>query len=345
MLSRSLVLKVTSWGWMERLVKKSFLFRPMVKRFVAGNTLGEALDICSALSSRGFLLSLDLLGENVKSVDEAITAKNTYIDMLGAIDAKGLNPLPRDGSCMTEEVGGGRQASSSTPQPPSSDTNIPRRGASERTNISIKLTQCGFDQGDELAERHYREVLAEANKRGNFVRVDMEDSRYTERTVSMIERVWPDFKNTGTVLQTYLYRTPKDMDRMIALGARIRIVKGAYAEPKEIAYPSKKDVDRVYVELAKRALKEVNYPAIATHNERILEEIKAFVSAEGIDRASFEFQMIYGVRRDLQEKLRAEGYNMRIYVPFGEAWYPYFTRRLAERPANFFFLFKSLFKG
>lgn len=314
MLSRTVVLKVTSWPWMERIVKRSFLFRKLVQRFVAGDTLGEALDISAELARRGFLISLDLLGENVKSLDEAISAKNAYIDMLGAIEARNLNASRKEAPI-------------------------------EAANISIKLTQCGFDQGDEVAERHFREVLTEAFRYGNFVRVDMEASEYTERTVSLIERVWPDHKNTGTVLQSYLYRTPSDLDRMIKLGARVRLVKGAYAEPASIAYPKKRDVDRAYVELAKKALRQVNYPAIATHDERIIAELKAFIASERIDPASFEFQMIYGVRRDLQEQLRSEGFNMRIYVPFGEAWYPYFTRRLAERPANLFFILKSLFKG
>lgn len=313
MLSRTVVLKVTSWPWMERMVKRSFLFRKLVQRFVAGDTLGEALDVSAELARRGFLISLDLLGENVKSLDEAISAKNAYIDMLGAIEARNLNAS--------------------------------RKEPIEAANISIKLTQCGFDQGDEVAERHFREVLTEASRYGNFVRVDMEASEYTERTVSLIERVWPDHKNTGTVLQSYLYRTPSDLDRMIKLGARVRLVKGAYAEPASIAYPKKRDVDRAYVELAKKALRQVNYPAIATHDERIIAELKEFIASERIDPASFEFQMIYGVRRDLQEQLRSEGFNMRIYVPFGEAWYPYFTRRLAERPANLFFILKSLFKG
>jgi proline dehydrogenase len=306
MLSRSLVLKVTSWRWMERLVRKSFLFRPLVKRFIAGDTLDQALVACKDLADRGFLLSLDLLGENVKSVDEAIAAKNAYVAMLGAIDAAGLTKI---------------------------------------CNISIKLTQCGFDQGDDLAEKHFREILTEAAKYNNFVRADMEASEYTERTVALIEKVWPEHKNTGTVLQTYLYRTPDDLDRMIKLGARVRIVKGAYAEPASVAYPKKSDVDKAYVELSKKALHEVNYPAIATHDARIIETLKQYAAEQNISTDRFEFQMIYGVRRDLQEKLRQEGYNVRIYVPFGESWYPYFTRRLAERPANLFFIMKSMFRG
>jgi proline dehydrogenase len=306
MLSRTLVLKVSSWSWVEKLVRRSFLFKRLVNRFIAGDTLEQALVACEDLAGRGYLLSLDLLGENVATLDEAITAKNSYVDMLGQID---------------------------------------RSKCREVCNISIKLTQCGFDQGDDIAEKHFREVLTEAEKYNNFVRVDMEASAYTERTIAMIEKVWPDHKNTGTVLQSYLYRTPQDLDRMIKLGARIRLVKGAYLEPASVAFPKKADVDKAYVEQAKKALHEVNYPALATHDEKIIDEIKAYVAEKNIDRSKFEFQMIYGIRRDLQEKLRAEGYNMRIYVPFGDSWYPYFTRRLAERPANLFFILKSMFKG
>lgn len=306
MLSRAVMLKVTSWKLTERIVKRSFLFRKLVKRFIAGESLDEALARCEELYDKGFMLSLDLLGENVKTLDEAIANKNAYIDMMQALERSRCRP---------------------------------------GTNISIKLTQAGFDQGDDVAEKHLREILTEAEKLNQFVRVDMESSEYTERTVSIIERVWPDHKNTGTVLQSYLYRTPKDLDRLIKLGSRIRLVKGAYLEPRAVAYPKKRDVDQAFVDLGKRMLSEANYPAIATHDEKIIEELKAYAQANGIEKSRYEFQMIYGVRRDLQAKLREEGYNMRIYVPFGPSWYPYFTRRLAERPANLFFIMKSMFKG
>jgi proline dehydrogenase len=173
----------------------------------------------------------------------------------------------------------------------------------------------------------------------------MEASAYTDRTIRMIERVWPEYRNTGTVLQSYLYRTDDDVERMIALGARVRLVKGAYLEPSDVAHPEKAKVDEAYVRQAKRLLDAAFYPAIATQDERIILELKRYVAEKGIDKGRFEWQMLYGIRRDLQEGLVREGYNVRVYVPFGDAWYPYFTRRLAERPANTLFILKSLFKG
>lgn len=307
MLSRSLVLKVASWSLVEHIVRKTFLFRSLVKRFIAGETLDQVLPVCEELAARGFFTTLDLLGENVKSVSAAVAAKNAYIEMLRRID-----------------------------QSPCRD----------RTNISIKLTQCGLDQGDDLTEAHYREVLAFAREMDDcFVRVDMEASAYTERTLRLVEKVWPEYKNTGTVLQSALYRTPQDAQTLIDLGIRVRLVKGAYLEPERIAYQDKAKVDEAFVEISQKLMLEGNYPAIATHDEAIIGQLLAFAKEKKIDPKSFEFQMLCGIRRDLQDKLRDEGYNVRVYVPFGESWYPYFTRRLAERPANMFFILKSLFKG
>lgn len=306
MLSRTLVLKVSSWPIVERIVRRSFLFKGLVKRFIAGDTLDEALKVAEDLAGRGYFVTMDLLGESVADEGEARKAKDTYIEMLKSIAASPCAP---------------------------------------RTNISIKLTQCGLDLSDEFAEKNLREVLWAASELNNFVRVDMEASAYTERTVDIMLRVGEDFKNTGTVLQTYLYRTPDDVDKMIKAGMRVRLVKGAYLEPAEVAFPEKSKVDEAYVTLGKRLMKEGNYPALATQDEKIIAELKQFAADEGIDKSRFEWQMLIGVRRDLQEQLRSEGYNVRIYVPFGDRWYPYFTRRLAERPANVLFILKSLFKG
>jgi proline dehydrogenase len=304
------------------MVRTSALFRPLVKRFIAGDDLETALAECVKLTERGYLITLDYLGENTASEAEANAAVRTYRQMLDRIASVGVvqsfhrTPLIDHGRLYRDPL-----------------------------NISIKLTQCGLDQGEGFAERNYREVLSTAQGHGNFVRIDMESSAYTERTLAMIERVWPLHKNTGTVLQSYLYRTDADLERMIALGARVRLVKGAYLEPAEVAYPEKSKVDEAYVRQAKRLLTAGFYPAIATQDEAIIRTLNAFVAEQGIDRASFEYQMLYGVRRDLQESLRQEGYNVRVYVPFGESWYPYFTRRLAERPANVGFILKSLLKG
>ncbi len=299
----------------ERMIRQSRLFRPLVRRFIAGDTLEEAIAASEALIAKGLLVTLDFLGENTSTEAEALEAKNTFIRMLDRI---AVVPAVQ---------------------------NWPRSKGKEPLNISIKLTQCGLDQGEEFAEKNLREVLATAASHANFVRVDMEASEYTERTIAMIERVFPGCPNTGTVLQSYLYRTNDDVERTIKLQARVRIVKGAYLEPSTVAIPEKAKVDEAYVAQSKRVLDAANYPAIATHDEAIIAEVKKYVAEKAIDKAKFEFQMLYGIRRDLQDLLRDEGFNVRVYVPFGDSWYPYFTRRLAERPANAFFILKSLFKG
>lgn len=308
MLSRTLILKTSALKPVEKLIRRSFLFRPLVKRFIAGDTLEEAMAASQALLDKGFLVTLDNLGENTSTEAEALQAKSTYIQMLDRIGAQSRKPI-------------------------------------ESCNISIKLTQCGLDLGVDYAERNFRDVLAAAQQYQNFVRVDMEASAYTERTIEIMERVLPDFKNTGTVLQSYLRRTDADVQKMIDLKARVRLVKGAYLEPETVAYQDKKQVDEAYVNQSKKLLSEAFYPAIATHDEKIINALNAYVAEKGIDKAGFEYQMLYGIRRDLQDRLKAEGYNVRIYVPFGDSWYPYFTRRLAERPANAFFILKSMFKG
>lgn len=305
-LGRSLILKTAALPPVERLVRHSRLFRPLVSRFIAGDSLAEAMVAAEELCAKGIMVSLDFLGESTLSEDQARQAKNAYLDIVEAI-AKSPNQA--------------------------------------MMNISIKLTQCGFDIRDELALEHFETLLKAAEPLKTFVRVDMEDSRYTERTIQAIETLFPKYPFCGTVLQSYLHRSLEDTRRMIRLGARVRVVKGAYLEPPSVAFPSKAEVDVKYIEMAKLLLKEGHYPAIATHDEKIIAELKEFIRAEGISNDRFEWQMIYGIRRDLQEQLRAEGFNIRVYIPYGDQWYPYFMRRLAERPANLFFFAKSLFKG
>ena len=302
-LGRTLILKTAALKPVETLVRKSFLFRPLVSRFIAGDTLAEAMEASSKLIEKGLSVTLDYLGENTHSEAEALDAKAKYCEMLEVIQ-KSSHP--------------------------------------DKINISIKLTQCGLDQGLEFAEKNYRDVLIAAQN--IFVRIDMEASEYTERTVDMVSKVFRDHSNTGTVLQSYLRRSISDTEHMIQLGARVRVVKGAYLEPASVAFESKAEVDRKYVEMAKMLIERGNYPAIATHDEAIIDEVKKFASEKGIAKERFEFQMLYGIRRDLQDKLHAEGYPVRVYVPYGDMWYPYFTRRLAERPANGLFILKSLFK-
>lgn len=321
MLSRTLILKASGWSPVEKMIRRWFLFRPLVRRFIAGDTLDEALSASKALLDKGLKVTLDYLGENTKSESEAFAAEKTYIEMLERIPSA----LPPDAPRVLIR----------------SDGLGPTLPPAEWLNISIKLTQCGLDQGEEFCEKNLREVLKCAKDHGNFVRLDMESSAYTERTLTMLERVLPDFPNTGTVLQSYLLRTDDDVERIIAMQARCRIVKGAYLEPPEVAHADKAKVDEAYVRQAKRLLEAGYYPAIATQDAAIIAELNRFIAQESIDRSRFEYQMLYGIRRDLQDSLLAEGYNVRVYVPFGDSWYPYFTRRLAERPANVWFILKA----
>jgi len=329
MLARSLILKTSAWSPVERMVRKSFLFKPLVKRFIAGDSLEEASEAAKATLQKGMFVSLDFLGENTKSEAEALAAKSTYIRTLESIGNGATATPPRNVQIALKKP-----------------SDLPAgAGLLEATNISIKLTQCGLDQGEDFAERNYREVLWAAAERNNFVRVDMEASEYTERTIKMIGKVRQDFANTGTVLQSYLTRTDEDVERMIEWQTRVRLVKGAYLEPANVAIQDKSKVDEAYVRQAKRLLDAAFYPALATHDAKIIDEVSKYVATNNIPKESFEFQMLYGIRRDLQERLTKEGYNVRVYIPFGDSWYPYFTRRLAERPANAFFILKSLFKG
>lgn len=319
---RALILKFSAKPWVERFVRHSFLFRGIVKRFIGGDNLAEGMATAQPLLDSGFLVSLDLLGESVASEAEAVAAKEAYLAMIRALSGDPhFRPMqlcdrPDRRLCEPESI-----------------------------NISIKLTQCGFDISDELAERHYREVLDQARSVGTFVRVDMESSAYTERTVALMERLVPEYPEAGTVLQSYLRRTPDDLARLNAVHCRIRLVKGAYLEPETVAFAGKAEVDQAYLELARTMLQETNYPAFATHDEKLVDSINAYAKAEGIDRSRYEFQMLYGIRRDLQNRLLGEGYRVRVYIPFGDSWYPYFTRRLAERPANLWFILKSIFRG
>ena len=210
--------------------------------------------------------------------------------------------------------------------------------------ISIKLTQLGLDLGDAIARRNLEKVLIAAREFNNFVWVDMESSKHTQAILDLFCELYPRYPHSGTVLQSYLYRTPQDLERLIALGARIRLVKGAYAEPKEVAYPDKRSVDRQFKIQMEMLLEKGNEPAIATHDTRLISHAKRYAAELGLSKTQFEFQLLYGISRELQMRLVAEGYRTLIYVPFGEQWYPYFSRRLAERPANLYFILRSLFR-
>jgi proline dehydrogenase len=293
----------------KKIITRAPLSRSFAHRFVAGDTLDDALRAARELNEAELTVSLDFLGESVKSREEAQEAAEMAVRIVEAIQREGL-----------------------------------------QANLSIKPTQLGLDIDEAFCRRNVETVLQRARELGDgegeiFVRLDMESSAYTERTVALVEGLWADgFHNVGTVLQSMLRRTPDDLERMIALGARVRLVKGAYQEPESVAFPDKADTDRVYVECMKRLLESGAYPAIATHDEAIIDAARRFVWERGIAKESFEFQMLYGVRRDLQTRLREEGYNVRVYVPFGDSWYPYLMRRLAERPANVIFMAGSIAK-
>lgn len=273
------------------------------RRFIAGETVEDAITAVRAIQQQGLHSTLDYLGESVTSLAAAETATREYLNLIEEIDRAGV----------------------------------------ER-NLSLKLTQLGLDVDRAICVDNLRRILTAGGQCGFFVRIDMESSAYTDATLDIFETVWKlGHQNVGVVLQSSLYRTEQDFERVNALGARIRLVKGAYREPKNVAYQLKPDVDAAYLHLGKRLLIEGTYPAIATHDHSILKEVKQFAAARTIAREGFEFQMLYGVRRDLQSSLRDEGYRMRVYVPFGKEWFPYFMRRLGERPANVAFVIRSLF--
>lgn len=280
-------------------VRRNRLARGLARRFVAGETLDDAVAAVRELNAHGITASLDLLGESVTNEAEARAAGAAYVGMLDRIRREGL-----------------------------------------RANVSVKLTAMGLDISEDLCIAVVGTVLDRAREHDTFVRLDMEGSAYTERTLHLFEhRLFPVYRgHVGVVLQSYLYRTHDDVARMNRLGARVRICKGAYKEPASVAYPDKKDVDANYARCMHALMEHGTYPGIATHDERLITEAKRFARERGIDRDRYEFQMLYGVRRDLQERLVREGYNMRVYVPFGTQWYPYLMRRLAERPANVAFM-------
>lgn len=282
-----------------RFVRNNRLARKFAERFVAGETIDTAIAAVRALNARGISASLDLLGESVTNAAEAEATATQYVEMLDRIAAEKLD-----------------------------------------CNVSVKLTAMGQDISDDVCLANILKVLERARMHGTFVRLDMESSAYTERTLDMFRRhLFPRFPNeVGIVLQSYLRRTPADVEAAIAMKCRVRLCKGAYKEPADVAFPDKKDVDATYVSCMKRLVTDGQYPGLATHDERIIAEARRFTTDQSISADGWEFQMLYGVRRDLQTALVSDGYRMRVYVPFGTQWYPYLMRRLAERPANVAFM-------
>jgi proline dehydrogenase len=284
-------------------VRRNRLARKFASRFVAGETIEEAVKAAGELARRGITASLDFLGESVTVESEAAAARDQYLHMLDRLAAAG-----------------------------------------QEVNVSVKLTQMGIDIAEELCYANMARILDKARELGGFVRLDMESSEYTQKTLDFFtQRLFDRYReHCGVVIQSALRRSEGDIENLIALKVRVRLCKGAYLEPPTVAFPDKKDVDKNYRLLMERLLLEGNYPGIATHDVALIEHAKRFTQSQGIPSQRFEFQMLYGVRRDLQAQLRQAGYNMRVYIPFGTQWYPYLMRRLAERPANIAFILGNL---
>ena len=306
MITRDALIWLSRQEGLKDFATRFSLFKKLTTRFVAGDSLDEVVPLIRQLNAENCTASFDHLNESVGSAEEAEKEVAEYLNILARIDEQRI-----------------------------------------RSNVSIKLTQFGLGLDPELAYRNARRVVEEAHRRGNFVRVDMEDSSVTQVTIDIFKRLRAEFdlNTVGIVLQSYLYRTVKDAEELVKLPARIRICKGAYNEPPEVAFPEKKDVDENYVKVMQILLSSGVYHGIATHDPKMIDATIDFARREGIGKEKFEFQMLYGVRRDLQRQLARDGFNVRIYVPYGKHWYPYFMRRLAERPANIWFVMKNLAKG
>lgn len=286
-------------------VRRNGVARRFASRFVAGESIDQGVDAARQLSRRGIASSLDLLGESVTAEAEAIAARDQYLRMLDRMAANAV-----------------------------------------QVNVSVKLTQMGLDIGEELCLANMRMILEQAKALRGFVRLDMEGSDYTQRTLDFFgARLFAAYgEHCGVVIQAMLRRSQQDIEDLIATKARVRLCKGAYLEPAEVAFPDKADVDRNYVRLMERLLLAGTYPGLATHDQAIISHARDFVRRQGIASDRFEFQMLYGVRRDLQDGLRRAGYNVRVYIPFGTQWYPYLMRRLAERPANIAFFLGNIMR-
>ena len=292
--------------WLRAIAERSRIGRRLSSRFVAGTAVEEALEATAATNARGMTVSVDNLGENVTNLDEARESAHLYHDTIDAITERKLD-----------------------------------------ANVSLKLTHMGLDIDEAVSRTIVNEVVAHAAKQNNFVRIDMEGSPYTQKTLDIVYELHRQPGNAGhvgAVIQAYLKRSEDDVRKLCAEGIRIRLCKGAYKEPPEIAFQAKADVDANFVTLMKILLASGIYHGIATHDPKMIEATLAFAKSENIASDKFEFQMLYGIRRDLQEQLVRDGWRMRVYIPFGTEWYPYLMRRLAERPANAFFILRNLFR-
>ncbi|OLC88845.1 MAG: proline dehydrogenase [Acidobacteria bacterium 13_1_40CM_2_60_7] len=301
---RATLLKLSESKRLAHWVTSNSPTRRMSHRFVAGETLDEALAAARACNATGMLASLDYLGENVSTVADAQRARDTYLEIFERIAEKKLN-----------------------------------------ANVSCKLTQLGLDLSVEFCEGLVASVVERAASYDNFLRVDMEGSPYTQRTIELVKRVRSRNPAVGAVIQAYLYRSERDVQDLLGLGCRIRLCKGAYKEPPEVAFVKKKEVDANFVKLMQMLLVSGFYHGIATHDPKMITATIRFAAERKISKDDFEFQMLYGIRTDLQQRLVRDGYRLRIYIPFGRDWFPYFMRRLAERPANVAFFLRNLLRS
>lgn len=275
-------------------------------RFVAAENLQKTIEVVNGLNKEGLVVALDHLGESVESREEAIEATQASIDILDAIQSSGVD-----------------------------------------SNVSVKLTQLGLDIDETFCLDNVDQIARKAKETNNFLRIDMEDSPRVDVTLRIFNTLLDRYgkEHVGLVIQTYLYRSEQDVLELGKKNANLRIVKGAYKEPASVAFPNKKDVDDNFIKLVKLHLQNGNYTAIATHDEVIINHLKKWLKEENIPNNLYEFQMLFGVRNGLQRELAKEGYKVRVYTPYGQDWYPYFTRRLAERPANVFFILKNMFRN
>lgn len=305
---RSILLYLSRNERLEEFVLHSELARRAARRFIAGETMEEALKVVQGLNGRDLLATIDYLGENVNSVEEARAAAAEYLELLPKIAALGL-----------------------------------------KSHVSLKLTQMGLDIGVEFCRENLERIVARAKELGNLVQIDMEGSAYTDRTLAIFRELRGRYDNLGVALQANLRRTEQDLEKLISLGANVRLCKGAYKEPPSLAFPKKREVDANYIKLmelllSREARAKGAYGAIATHDERMIAKAKELAARNGLGPEEFEFQMLLGIRRRLAEELAREGYRVRIYVSYGTAWYPFYMRRLAERPANLLFILRNIFK-
>lgn len=305
---RTIFLWLSHRKFFRTLAAKLGFVRRAVMRFVAGETIDAAIRAIKELNAIGITTTLDHLGENVATEADATRAADDYIDVLEAISKNDV-----------------------------------------KSHVSLKLTALGLDLGDDFCRANVARVIAKAKSIGSFVRIDMEGTPYTERTLAIYRSLRKEFDNLGIVIQAYLYRTETDIDSLCAEGAKVRLCKGAYKEPADKAFPKKADVDANYIRLTKKLLSaearaKGTRGAIATHDPKMIEATRQYAAEANVPHDEFEFQMLFGIRRELQRQLASEGYAMRVYVPYGTEWYPYFMRRLAERPANVWFVLSNMFR-